>query len=58
MKCEKCDREFTEEEHRHPGKIYKLEQKILCESCVVDMGVSIEDGEPWTYIKTRTDLPT
>ena len=59
MRCEKCDREFTEEGGpKHPGKTYKYKGKVHCEDCLIDMGVSIEGvGEmPWTYITTRADL--
>ncbi len=60
MKCEKCDREFPEEEaHKHPEKVRVYRGKIMCEDCLVDMGVHLDDADPyWTYIKTHTDIRT
>ncbi|MBI2979524.1 MAG: hypothetical protein HYY41_01655 [Chloroflexi bacterium] len=57
-KCDKCDREFTEEGgHLHPGKAYVHKGKLICEECMVDMGISIDETNPWqTYINTRIDI--
>ena len=57
-KCEKCDREFSEEEARtYPGKVRVYKNKVMCEDCLVDMGVSVDETDPWyTYVKVRTDL--
>ena len=58
MKCEKCDREFKEEEaHNHTNQVRVHKGKLICEHCLVDMGVSLDETDPyWTYIKTRTDI--
>ena len=59
IKCEKCDREFSEEQaHQHPGKVYVHKNKILCETCLVDMGVMPDSAEPYkTFMETRLDSP-
>ncbi len=60
IKCEKCDREFKEEEARqYPNKVRVYRGKLICEDCLVDMGVSLNEADPyWTYIQTHveTDL--
>jgi hypothetical protein len=59
IKCEQCDREFEEEHsHEYPGKVYVHKNKVLCEDCLVDMGVSTDEAQPYkTFIDTRTDIP-
>jgi len=58
MKCEKCGHEFSEEEAReYPNKVRVYRGKIMCEDCLVDMGVMLDEADPyWTYIETRTDI--
>ena len=59
VKCEKCDREFKEEEvHEHPGGVRIYKDKIMCEDCLVgDFGIVPDEATPYaTYLKTRTDL--
>jgi len=58
VKCEKCDREFKEEEARqYPNKVRVHHGKLICEHCLVDMGVSLDETDPyWTYIQTRSDI--
>ncbi len=58
VKCEKCDREFKEEEARqYPNKVRVYHGKVICEDCLLDMGVSLDEADPyWTYLKTRTEL--
>jgi hypothetical protein len=56
-KCEKCDREFSEEPNEYPGKVYVHHGKIICEDCLVDMGVEPDTANPAeTFIYTHTDL--
>lgn len=57
MECEKCDREFSEEEARqYPNKVRVYHGKVICETCLMDMGVSPDETDPyWTYIRTRTE---
>ncbi len=57
IKCEKCDREFSEDEAiEYPGKVHVHKGQIICETCLVDMGVSPDETDPYaTYIKTRTE---
>ncbi len=60
MKCEKCDREFSEKEaHKHTSKVRVYRGKIVCEDCLLGMGVHLDEAEPyWTYIKLHTDIRT
>jgi hypothetical protein len=39
VKCTKCDREFTEEPNDYPGKVYVHQNEVICEDCLIDMGV-------------------
>lgn len=59
MRCEKCDREFSDDKmHIHPDKAYIHKGVVICEDCLMDMGVSVNEADPWTtYWKTRTDIP-
>lgn len=59
VKCEKCDREFSDDKsHEYPGKVYIYKNKIMCEDCLVDMGVSTNDADPYkTYEQTRGQIP-
>ena len=55
--CEKCDREFKEEGVPYPGKVHVHKGKVICEDCLIDMGVSIDEAEPYqTYIQTHSDF--
>ena len=58
VRCEKCDREFSQEEaFQYPGKVRVYKGKVMCEDCLIDMGVSLDETDPYaTYIKTRTDI--
>ena len=59
VKCEKCDREFKESEAlEYPGKVYVHKGKVMCDDCLVDMGVTTDSAQPYyDYVKTRTDIP-
>ncbi len=39
VKCKKCDREFSEEPTDYPGKVYVHQDEVMCEDCLVQMGV-------------------
>ncbi|MFC1899178.1 hypothetical protein ACFLXP_02490 [Chloroflexota bacterium] len=57
IKCDKCDREFKEEEAKqYPNKIRTYRGKLVCEECLVDMGVSPQSTDPYgVYFETRLD---
>lgn len=39
VKCKECDREFTDEPNEYPGKVYVHHNEIMCEDCLIGMGV-------------------
>jgi hypothetical protein len=57
VKCEKCDREFNDQDaFEYPGKLYVHQGKVLCEDCLIDMGVSPDGADSYrTYIAAHTD---
>ena len=44
MKCEKCDREFKEDESE---KAFVWADKVMCEECLFRMGGNPEDAMTW-----------
>jgi len=57
VKCEICDREFSDQPNEYPGKVYVHHGKVTCDDCLIDMGVMPDSANPTdTYIYTRTDL--
>ena len=56
IKCEKCDREFRDDEAReYPGKVYVYKSKVMCKDCLIDMGVMPDTADPYNlYIEGRT----
>ncbi|MBI2851330.1 MAG: hypothetical protein HYX80_09910 [Chloroflexi bacterium] len=58
IKCEKCDREFHDDKAlEYPGKVYVHKGEVLCEDCLVHMGVLPDTAEPYSvYAKSLTDL--
>lgn len=57
VKCDECDREFSDQSNEYPGKVYVHHGKNVCEDCLVDMGVTPDSADPEkTYLYSRTDL--
>ena len=49
MKCNRCGRSLTEAER------YVYQDKIFCEDCLMNVGLSIKECDPWSsYVDTRT----
>jgi len=49
MKCSRCSREISEDQS------YVHQGKVLCEDCLMDIGLSIKECDPWaTYVDTHT----
>ncbi|MFC1958342.1 hypothetical protein ACFLV6_00245 [Chloroflexota bacterium] len=48
VKCEKCERDFKDDEAmEYPGKVYVHKGKVTCEDCLIDMGVSLDEADPY-----------
>ncbi|MFC1847382.1 hypothetical protein ACFLW5_01020 [Chloroflexota bacterium] len=58
VKCEKCDREFHDDKAiEYPAKVYVHKGEVMCEDCLIGMGVMPDTAEPYSlYLKTQTDL--
>ena len=47
MNCSRCGRQLTED------KAYIHQGKIMCEDCLMDIGLSLKECDPWaTYVDT------
>ena len=47
MNCSRCNRELSE------NQSYVHQGKIFCEDCLMDIGLSIKECDPWaTYVDT------
>lgn len=48
MECSRCGRKLTEDQS------YVYRDKIMCEDCLMDVGLSFKECDPWaTYIDTN-----
>lgn len=57
LKCDKCDREFTEKEALdHPGHVHVHQGVIMCEDCLISTGVTPDSSTAYaTYIRNATE---
>ena len=47
LQCSRCHRELTED------RAYVNQGKVYCDNCLMDIGLSIKDCDPWaTYVDT------
>lgn len=47
MKCSRCGKEITEDQS------YVYQGKVMCENCVMDVGLSLKECDPWaSYVDT------
>ena len=52
LKCQKCDREFKEDEKAH--KAFVWEGKAMCEECLFTMGGGFPgEAETWMAFQNR-----
>ncbi len=56
IKCDKCDHEFKEGPP-HLNKIHVHKGKIICDDCLIAMGVPLDETHSYEeYIRTQTDV--
>ncbi len=47
MNCSRCNRELA------AGRAYVYQEKVFCEDCLMEIGLSIKECDPWaTYVET------
>lgn len=58
-KCKECEREFSEEPNLYPGKVYVHKDEVICEDCLVSMGVlPAHDRTEHTRLLTEIEMFT
>ena len=55
VKCKECDREFSDQPNEHPGNVYIHRDEVICEECLVGMGV-LPDHSENSHTRLITDM--